>query len=90
MTKSEARHVAAILNAWADGETIQIRGCNEKLNVWKDSGITFRSLMTCPHMYRIKPKPLTGWTTRESICKTPPPEPSMYDWVHVREVTDDA
>lgn len=65
MTKDEARHVAAILTAWADGETIQWRHTpTEEAAKWIDTDLDandWQNMFAFPNVYRIKPKPREWW-----------------------------
>lgn len=58
MTRDEARHVAEILTAWADGETIE-----DMLGdgIWKESPRIGNLLIAYPDRFRIKPKPREWW-----------------------------
>lgn len=62
MTRDEARHVAEILTAWADGETIQYRTKGHAR--WYDdpNDETWSSLRVFEEFeFRIKPKPREWW-----------------------------
>lgn len=95
MTKSEARHLAEVLNAWADGRQIQFYS---GFSVWED----LRKPDWFPHpfdKYRIKPEPIksdprefwvnpgNNWLLSEGES------PLEYDieeqgWIKVREVIE--
>ena len=60
MTRESAKAAAAVINAWADGKTIQIQcGTIEKPD-WRDLTVTefdYRAY----ERYRIKPEPREWW-----------------------------
>lgn len=66
MTRDEARHVAEILTAWADGETIQYRTKGHAR--WYDdpNDETWSSLRVFEEFeFRIKPKPREWWLSAD-------------------------
>ena len=93
MNKSDAKHYLPLVQALAEGKTIQIRDGGE----WSDMVTTDFTLP--PHVYRIKPEPRevwigeingqlggAAWDTREEAQYT---QGSIITPIKFREVMDD-
>ena len=90
MNKDQARHVAAVLNAWADGETVQFN-VHEKWIDLASADVVFAGMTENGERFRIKPEPLEGWAPRVRIYECE--EDALKNWrdqdiIHVREVIE--
>jgi hypothetical protein len=60
LTKSQARKIAVILNAYADGATIQVKPANlstkHPLGAWRDGHILMNNTAAWLRTHRIKPE----------------------------------
>jgi hypothetical protein len=98
MNREQAKQFLPIIQAFADGETIQMRRNGE----WGDMVLEDPFFNSGPECYRIKPKPLEGWVaesghapetttiypTREFPDRMVTNYPGEYRVVKVREVTE--
>lgn len=92
MTKDEARHLASVLSAWADGEVVQL--LVDEGAKWVDLTVKYPVFTDSPKHYRIKPKPREFWVnldSRVAMLAEDGWEPSGRDkWlaIKVREVLE--
>ena len=95
MTRDEAREAAKILEAYADGKTIQV---NEFKAGWIDIDNNSAVLVgDGDFQYRIKPEPRVWWINpftnfvlANKDYHLASAQEDLTDYVKVREVTDDA
>lgn len=73
MTREEAKANAAVMLAWAEGKTIQLRLLHRPDDGWSDSGISKHWIFDFKtEEYRIKPEPREWWIVRDVGCGTVP------------------
>lgn len=90
MTKSEARHLAEVLNAWADDRVAQSYGGEE----WKDIDLGKIVFLPDGIKLRIKPEPREFWVNPgNSWFLSEGESPLEYDieeqgWIKVREIIE--
>ena len=97
MTKDEARHLAEVLNAWADGATMQWR--YKATKVWRDCVLPacWEADLIDPDKceYRIKPEPREFWLNPSARQFVPVEEADQTSMgpadkvILVREVIDE-
>lgn len=64
MNREQAKQLLPIIQAFADGETVQINceGC------WRDMAFESPIFDGPPSVYRIKPKPVECWIVHRTYC----------------------
>lgn len=91
MTRTEAKNLLPIIQAYANGETIQIMTMTGE---WRDAACE-PSFSEPASSYKIKPKPREFWLCAPNVCGTipyavwsiDPGTPNDYaEVIHVKEV----